>query len=82
MGVPLIHAVEGESADIIETMQCGKCIPSEDPILMVESILLLKNNLDIYEDYKRECVKAAQQFDRNELAENMLALLTKLNSKT
>jgi len=81
MGVPIIHAVEGESADIIETIQCGRCIPSQDPVLMAESILELKNSLDIHEDYKRKCVRGANQFDRNQLAENMLALLTKLNSK-
>lgn len=78
MGIPLIHAVEGESADIVKTNHCGLCISSQDPILMVNSILGLKSKVNIYDEYKRNCARTAQRFDRDKLGADLLSLLTKL----
>jgi glycosyltransferase involved in cell wall biosynthesis len=38
MGIPLIHAVEGESARIVEEAGAGVCIPSGDPAAMAAEI--------------------------------------------
>ena len=41
MGVPILHAVEGESATIVAESGAGVCIPSGDPQIMAETILRL-----------------------------------------
>jgi len=39
MGIPILHAVEGESAQIVEESGAGICIPSGQPQKMAETIL-------------------------------------------
>jgi glycosyltransferase involved in cell wall biosynthesis len=44
MGVPLIHAVEGESATIVNAAGAGVCIPPGSPEALAEAILMLARN--------------------------------------
>jgi glycosyltransferase involved in cell wall biosynthesis len=41
MGVPIVMAVEGESAGIVEEAAAGVCIPSGDPQAMARAVLAL-----------------------------------------
>lgn len=75
MGIPLIHAVEGESAEIVEKNKCGKCISPEDAPAMAEAILELKTKSNDYKAYQSSCNKMALKFDRNKLAIEMLEIL-------
>lgn len=75
MGIPLIHAVPGESADIVDALKCGVCIPSENSLAMVNAILDLKTNISYNLEYKKNCLKGAHQYNRNKLASNMLEAL-------
>jgi colanic acid biosynthesis glycosyl transferase WcaI len=41
MGVPIVMAVEGESAEIVRRADAGLCVPSGDPAALVEAVLRL-----------------------------------------
>jgi glycosyltransferase involved in cell wall biosynthesis len=45
MGTPLLHAVDGESAEIVKKSGAGVCIPSGDVYKMAEAILELSKQL-------------------------------------
>jgi glycosyltransferase involved in cell wall biosynthesis len=38
MGVPIVMAVEGESAEIVRSAQAGVCVPSGDPAAMARAV--------------------------------------------
>lgn len=76
MGVPVVHAVRGESADITNDFQLGPVIEPEKPEQLVRAVLsLLTASPEQVEAYRRNCIEAAKAFDRTILAMKLLERL-------
>ena len=79
MGVPMVYAVEGHSADIVRTARAGVCIPSGDPQAMAETVIDLASNPEKRRQLSENAIKAvAQQFSRRVKAEEMAHVLETL----
>jgi hypothetical protein len=77
MGVPVIHGVLGESAEIVSRLGVGKTIAPDNPQVMAQEILHLAMNNQLLQQMKEAALKAANQFDRKYLAQSMLVSITK-----
>src|SRR5262249_5052928 len=81
MGVPLLMAVEGESAAIVRDAAAGLCIPSGDPRAMADGALALADRPDERRrmgDAGREAVRA--RYGRKPLADAALRTLDRAAS--
>lgn len=81
MGLPVLHGVAGESADIVLREQVGEVFESENAQRMVEGLLRMRNQSDTYESYQSNCLAAAKRYDRKNLAQTMLQVLINLKEK-
>ena len=76
VGVPLVHAVEGESADLVASAGAGICLPGGDPVLLADTLTRL---LDAPEQRASMGAKgreaAHQQHNRENQALRMLEIL-------
>jgi glycosyltransferase involved in cell wall biosynthesis len=59
-GVPLIATAIPEVERIVETHQCGICIPDSNPATIAAAITRMLDNKDAYERFKLNCMKAAR----------------------
>ncbi|MCW5699347.1 MAG: glycosyltransferase family 4 protein [Rhodospirillales bacterium] len=72
LGVPLLHAVEGESAEIVAEANSGRCLPSGDAKAMGEAIIELSKDrprLEAFAQNGRQAV--VNGYDRRVLARNV-----------
>lgn len=81
MGIPVLHGVPGESAQIVITEQVGEIFESENPTQLAQLLLGLKNNADRIYNYKKNGINAARLYDRTHLAKKMLSILDGLIAK-
>jgi glycosyltransferase involved in cell wall biosynthesis len=77
MGIPVVHGVLGESAEIVSRLGVGKTIDPNSPQAMAKEILHLAMNNQELQQIKEAALKAANQFDRRYLAQSMLVSITK-----
>jgi glycosyltransferase involved in cell wall biosynthesis len=77
MGIPVLHGVLGESAEIVNHFGVGKTIIPDSPYLIAEELLNLSMNAQELQQMKVAAVEGAKQFDRERLAKSMLASITK-----
>jgi glycosyltransferase involved in cell wall biosynthesis len=77
MGIPVLHGVLGESAEIVSRLGVGKTIAPDNPQVMAQEILHLAMNNPELQQIKEAALKAANQFDRKHLAQSMLISITK-----
>ena len=78
MGTPILMAVEGESAEIVENSGSGLCIPSGNPRAMADAVVRLSNDKTLREKLSRAGRLAADtKFSRRA---NASALLTSLEA--
>lgn len=82
MGIPLLHGVSGESAKIVEQEKVGIVFRSGDYQALHDGILLMKNNYELLAMYRKHCIEAAPNYDRNKLASDMLNILEGVIRKT
>jgi hypothetical protein len=75
MGIPVLHGVMGESAEIVETHGVGQLFEPENADALCRELLNLKQDRDLYRKLKRNCLAAAPEYDRKNLAARMLAEL-------
>ena len=75
MGIPVLHGVAGESAEIVEREKVGLTFGSENAVELVAKLVMIKNDVELYEQLKRNCLVAAGHYDRSELAGKMLGVL-------
>lgn len=75
MGIPILHGVEGESADIVSKHQVGLTFGPEDKVDLIKKIIMLRENTELLDRLSTNGPIAAQFFDRNELASHMLNCL-------
>ncbi len=78
MGIPVLHGVAGESADIVNREGCGLLFESENSDSLFDSLIKLKNDPKIYNNLKLNALNNAQKYKRSELASKMLLILTNL----
>ena len=77
MGIPVLHGVLGESAEIVSRLGVGKTIAPDHPQVMAQEILHLAMNNPELQQIKEAALKAAYQFDRKHLAQSMLVSIVK-----
>lgn len=75
MGIPVLHGVAGESADIVEREGVGLVFEPENARQLVECLSELQKNHALYKKLQNSCLHAAHQYDRSNLAKQMLAVL-------
>ena len=80
MGIPILHAVEGESAEIIKNSGGGIVITPEDPVDMAESVIRLSHDNTGLVELGRKGQIASSSFDRTTLAHDMLNVLETCHS--
>ena len=71
MGVPLLHGVGGESADIVRTSRSGVCFAAEQPEALLSAIRQISTDKDAYQQMKTSCLSSAQNYNRESLADRM-----------
>jgi len=74
MGVPILHGVQGESANIIEGEDVGLCFASEDSEDLTSKILILASDIEAISKKRINCINAAKKYDRLNLAKNFLSI--------
>jgi glycosyltransferase involved in cell wall biosynthesis len=75
MGLPVLHGVEGESADIVRHYDVGLTFAPEDAGSLARSVLELAADPDRRRQLGRNGIVAAASFDRAALAKRMLDVL-------
>lgn len=71
MGKPTLLGVEGQAKDIIEKYNAGICFIPEDETNFISKVLLLKNDVALYQDCISGCQVLAKKYDRIKLADKM-----------
>ncbi|KAF0281239.1 glycosyltransferase family 4 protein [Spiribacter roseus] len=75
MGIPVLHGVEGESAEIVELEAVGQTFEPENADALVEGLLSLARDNDRYDRHRAACLEAAPKYDRRRLANDMLEVI-------
>jgi hypothetical protein len=78
MGIPVLHGVEGESADIVEAERVGLVFRPEDSRELADKILRLAKDAEQRKAFAAQGTQAARRYDRSYLAASMLAVLQQL----
>lgn len=78
MGLPVLHGVAGESADIVQREQVGEVFESENAQQLVAGLMRMRDQSDTFTTYQRNGLAAAKRYDRKNLAQTMLQVLMDL----
>jgi hypothetical protein len=78
MGIPVLHGVAGESAEIVEREGVGLAFEPENAGALCEGLLRLAQDRALYERLQARCLEAAPRYDRTARAREMLALLERV----
>ena len=81
MGLPVLHGVAGESAEIVEREQVGQVFESENAQQLVAGLLHIRDNPAAYAYFQRNGLLAARRYDRMNLALQMQQVLVNLVKK-
>lgn len=76
MGIPVLHGVAGESAEIVEKEGVGLVFEPENTLDLREKLVLLKENKKLYQRLHDNCLAAAPRYNRSVLAGQMLGVLS------
>ena len=75
MGIPVLHGVLGESAEIVNRLHLGITVTPENSQKLADELLVLSSDSVALGLMGKSSLKAAKQFDRSQLALNMLLTL-------
>jgi glycosyltransferase involved in cell wall biosynthesis len=75
MGIPVLHGVVGESAQIVEKEKVGLLFEPENADALVEKLRRLEKDKSLYEKLRVASIEAAKRYDRKVLAMQMLDIL-------
>lgn len=75
MGIPVLHGVLGESAEIVNRLGVGKTISPESPRELALELMKLPVNSETLDQMRRAALNSAGIFERRQLALNMLQIL-------
>jgi glycosyltransferase involved in cell wall biosynthesis len=78
MGLPVLHGVRGESADIVEEARIGLTFEPENSNQLCESILKLRDDASLRSEFKSNCTQEAGKYDRKVKACQMLKCIEDL----
>ena len=81
MGLPVLHGVAGESAEIVVREQVGQVFESENAQQLVAGLLHMRDNPAAYADFQRNGLLAARRYDRKNMAVQMQQVLVNLVKK-
>ena len=73
---PILLGVEGEAKELVERFAAGLCFEPENPVDFVEKLKQLTNDKELYDICKKGCETMAKQFDRRDLARELLSIIT------
>lgn len=80
MGLPVLHGVAGESADIVRETGVGLVFEPENVAELIDQLRRLRDDRVLYEQCRRHCLEAACKYDRTTLAMEMLEVLIEARS--
>lgn len=72
MGLPVLHGVAGESAEIVRKEGVGIVFEPENASELVFHLKILQCDKVTYATYQKKCLQAAKKYDRSTLARDML----------
>ena len=75
MGIPVLHGVEGESAEIVTGSDIGLPVEPENAVALKETLRRLVDDADLRRRFAANGPIAARRFERVNLAADMLAVL-------
>lgn len=81
MGIPVLHGVQGESAEIVIKHKVGLVFEPESPNELCKVILKLRGDPVLREEFNTNCLKHAAKFDRKKKAFEMLNILESIERK-
>ncbi len=81
MGIPVLHGVKGESADIVEKEDVGLLFESENSEALIAGIRRLASEPELLARFKANCQTGAQCYERSALAAEMLNMLKVIGHK-
>ena len=78
MAIPVLHGVQGESADIVQQKNVGLVFEPQNANDFVDSLIRLADDKVLYQHLKENGPAAALHYDRTVLAGEMLGVLRKV----
>lgn len=78
MGIPVLHGVQGESADIVVSEDVGILFEPENSGDLIQGLHRMANDQIMINRYKNNGPKAAKNYDRAILAKKMLEIIEEL----
>ncbi|MCW5597964.1 MAG: glycosyltransferase, partial [Nitrosomonas sp.] len=75
MGLPVLHGVAGESADIVRNEDVGIVFEPENATQLIAGLMQMRFDRPAYEQYQKNCLEAAKKYDRSALAQRMLGVI-------
>ena len=75
MGIPVLHGVAGESAEIVEREGVGLVVEPENAGALVAALTRMADDPALLATFKARCLAAAPSYDRSVLAMRMLDVL-------
>ncbi|MFO1171406.1 MAG: glycosyltransferase family 4 protein [Hyphomicrobiaceae bacterium] len=78
MGIPVLHGVEGESAELVEHEGFGLAFEPENAAALTERLLELARAPDLRRELSRRGIEAAPRHDRSHLAHELLETLARV----
>lgn len=75
MGIPVLHGVQGESAELVTSNDVGMVFPPQDATALVAALRQLASDASLRERFRANGPSAARRYDRDALAAQMLEVL-------
>jgi glycosyltransferase involved in cell wall biosynthesis len=79
MGLPVLHGVRGESADIVRAEGVGVVFEPENAAELAKQLQMMQQDHETHRCYRANCVVAAGKYKRASLALNMLNSIRQLD---
>lgn len=81
MGIPVLHGVEGESADIVRREEVGLLFEPENAPALVEALRRMHGDEPLRQQMSANGLAGARRYDRKALAARMLEILEQSSSR-
>ncbi len=81
MGIPVLHGVQGESAEIVKKEQAGLTFEPENAGELADKLCQLRDSPFVLEQMTKASLAAAKHYSREELARKMLSILLQQAAK-
>jgi glycosyltransferase involved in cell wall biosynthesis len=82
MAVPVLHGVQGESADIVVSEEVGLLFEPESSDALIQGLRRMANDQQMRNRFKANGPISAKNYDRVVLAKSMLEIIEKLSNKS